>query len=128
MSLLDQPGITPRDLIRVQPVAWQEGADPDIDLGSWVASAPTIRVYSKKLGSGQSYRDGKQDQTVSYVLYADHRRGRPFPVGEKDRIWHPEASDTHPDGTPDYGTALDVDSVVTYDKDGVGEIQCGRTY
>ncbi len=87
-----------------------------------------IRVYSRKLGSAESYREGKQEQTVSYTLYADHRRGVEFPVREKDRIWHPKASDRNADGTPNYETALTVDSVVEYDDEGVAQIDVGRTF
>jgi hypothetical protein len=128
LALRGQPGVIARDIVRAQPITWQPPVDPDVDMGQWVASGPAIEVYPRKIGSGESYREGKQDQTLSYTLYADHRRGSTFPVGEKDRIWLAEAGQRKPDGTPDYQTALEVQSVVLYNDEGVGVIEAGRTY
>lgn len=127
MSLLSQPGVQARNLVRVQPVKMLPGADPDVDTPVPTPVGPEIRVHSEKLTSAQSYREGKQEQTISYVLYADHRRGRSFVVGEKDMIWHPKGSERNPDGTPNYWTALEIDSVVEYDDEGVVRIDAGRT-
>lgn len=128
MGLRGQPGVIARDIVRAQPVVWDEPQDPDVDLGEWVANGRPIEVFPRKLGSAESFREGKQDQILSYTLYADHRRGVPFPVGEKDRIWLEEAGTRHQDGTPDYSTALTVDSVITYNAEKIAEIQAGRTY
>ncbi len=127
MTLLSQPGVNARDLISVQPVR-RMPAVSQWENETFQALGNSIRVYSRKLGSAESYREGKQEQTVSYTLYADHRRGVTFPVREKDRIWHPKASDRNTDGTPNYETALTVDSVVEYDDEGVCVISAGRTF
>jgi hypothetical protein len=128
VSLRSQPGVIARDIVRAQPVKWQEGADPDLDLGSWIVSGQPIEVFPVKIGSAESFREGKQDQTVSYVLYTNHRRGQTFPLGEKDRIWLAEAGERKADGTPDLSSALTIDSVVLHNDEGVGTIQAGRTY
>jgi hypothetical protein len=128
LGLRAQPGVIPRDIVRAQPVVWEDPADPDVDLGEWVANGRPIEVFPRKIGSAESYREGKQDQTLSYTLYADHRRGRAFPLTEKDRIWLEEAGTRRQDGTPDYSTALTVDSVILYNDERVAEIQAGRTY
>lgn len=127
MSLLSQPGVNARDLIAVQPVR-RVPAESQWENETLQATGQSIRVYSRKVGSAESYREGKQDQTVSYTLYAEHRRGVPFPVKEKDRIWHPKASDRNTDGTPNYETALTIDSVVEYDDEGIAVLECGRTF
>lgn len=129
MSLLAEPGVSARDLIFVQPLKFEEGADPDIDLGQWVADGPPLKVLSVELGGAESYREGKQDQSVSYTLYVSTKRGQPKPVDVRGRIWHPEASERNPDGTPNYATALSVDSAIL--RKGVSGmicvVECGRT-
>ncbi len=130
MSLLSQPGITARDLIVCQPVSNQP-LDPTNDWKGYamLPLGPPLRVYSKKLGAGESFREGKGQTDVNYTLYADYRRGTVFPIKEKHSIWHPEFSLRKPDGTPDYtDRLLDVQSVVTHANDGVAVVDCGGSY
>lgn len=127
-ALRGEPGVVSQDIVRIQPVVWDEGVDRDIDTPQWVANGRPIEVISQKIGSAASFREGKPDQTLSYHLYALHTPGRTFPIGEKDRIWHPEASDRNPDGTPNYATAMEVDSVVLRNRERRAIIEAGRTY
>lgn len=129
MSLRSTPGVVSRDIVFAQPLVWQEATDPDdvMDQGRWVANGRPIEVFPRKIGAAESFRDGKQDQVLNYTLYADHRRGVPFPVGEKDRIWLEEAGERNEDGSPNYWTALEVWSVILYNREKVAEIQANRT-
>lgn len=129
MSLKSQPGVLARDLIYIQPVKQQMVGDPDVGYQAWGPVGPMLLAYSQKLGSGQSFREGKQEQTLSYRVIIEYKRGQVYPFGEKDGIWHPQASDRLSDGTPDYSTALSIDSIVSYpEPEGVSVIECGRTY
>ena len=129
MSLLSQPGVRVRDLVTVQPVKFLRVGDPDVGTPSWQPIGPPLRAHTRKLGSGEAFRDGKQEQTISYRIYIDYRRNQVYPFGEKDRIWVPGASDRLANGQPNYETALEIDSMVSYvPPDGVTEIQAGRTY
>lgn len=127
MSLRGAPGYNPRDLVTVIPLGWDAGTDPDVDLGGWERKGPDMRVISRKLSSAQAFRAGKQDQDVAFVLYADHRPYSTFPLTEKDRIWHPRASERNSDGTPNFGTSMDIDSIVEHDSEGVAQIDVRRT-
>lgn len=128
MSLRGQPGLDPRDLIQVQPVAYEEDPRGEDYGNTWVARGRPIEVYSEKLTSGELFVEGKSNLTLGYKMYANYRRGTALPVSEKERVWHPEGSRRNPDGTPDYSTALDVSSVVPFAKDGVCQIDAGRTF
>lgn len=130
MSLLSQPGITARDLITVQPLSSQL-IDPNNDYRGygWLPFGPPLRVYSKKLGAGEGFRDGKTQTDVNYTLYADYRRGTTFPITEKHQIWHPEFSRRLDNGDPDYSDRLlDVQSVLVYPNEGIAELQVGGSY
>lgn len=129
MSLRSQPGVLSRDLVTIQPVKEQMTGDPDVGSPEMLPAGPPVLAYSRKLGSGQAFREGKQDQTVSYRLIIDYRRGQVYPFGEKDGIWHPEASERLLNGQPNYETALEIDSIVSYaEPEGVSVIEAGRTY
>lgn len=129
MSLLAQPGVQARDLIFVQPLA-QRLLDPvDEDSGyTWQPVGDPIKVFSRKLTSGEAYRQGKTDTNLNYTLYADYRRGQVFPLTEKMRVWHPEASGRLENDEPDYDTALDIRSVVLYAQDGVAQVDVSRDW
>jgi hypothetical protein len=127
MSLRSQPGVIPRDIVKAQPIRWDPPNDPDIELGEYVALGRTIEVFPVKIGSAESYREGKAEQTLSYTLYADHRRGVTFPLKEQDRIWLEEAGERKPDNTPDLTTAMTIDSVILHNDEGVAVLECGRT-
>lgn len=128
MGIRAEPGVTPDDIVRVQPLHYV--ADPrGEDWGSsWQPRGPKIEAISKQLTSGEAFIEGKKDLTVAFILWVDYIPGRPLPVDVKDRVWHPEISRKLADGTPDYATALEVTSVVPQKKSRICQIDCGRTY
>ncbi len=124
MSLIAQPGITARDLIRVQPVKYVKPSEWENAVPTLVG--PPLRAHSEKLPSGRAFIEGKTGLDVNYKLYVDYRRGQKFPFGEKDYIWHPEGSELNEDGSPNLATSLEVQSIVPYKTDGVAQIDAGR--
>jgi hypothetical protein len=126
VSLLSQPGVQARDLIEVQVLSNQLVDPADEYAGYAYQPVGSLRVYSRKLTSGEAFRQGKPETNLNYTLYSSYRRGDPYPVTEKQRIWHPEASALLDNGSPDYETALDISSVVCYASDGVCVIEASR--
>lgn len=127
MSLRSQPGLEPRDLILVQPVRFVPGDDPDIDRPSLQPVGPRREAYSEQVGAGEAYIQGKSNYTLSYTIYVDWMRGTDLGFTVQDYLWHPEASTYHQDGTPDWSTALNIDSIQTFPRDGIARIEAGRT-
>lgn len=128
MSLLAQPGVQARDLIKVIPLTqgYIDPDDPDAGYG-WIAQPP-LTVYSRKLTSGEAYVSGKTNTNLNYILYTSYRRGDPQPVTEKQRIWHPEGSERDINGDPIYESAFEIRSVVCYARDGVCKLDISRDW
>jgi hypothetical protein len=127
LNLLAQPGIQARDLLTVVPVSRQREDPGDEDSSLvWLPAEQPMRVFSRKLTSSEAFNQGKTQLTTPYTLYADHRRGTTFPLTTRMRLWHPKASSRNPDGTPDYETALDIQSITEYDTEGVAIIEAYR--
>lgn len=127
MSIRAQPGYDPIDNRTVIPL--RDIADPmEGERANFqpIPGVGTMRVQSRKLTEARAFLEGKNMKTKPYTLYADHRRGTRFPIRDFDRIWHPDACDTLANGSPDYGTALTVDSVVSYEREQVAVIECSR--
>lgn len=127
MSLPEKLGVARKDLIEVIPVASQDDPRGKNWGKVWapLLDPPELRVFSRKIGAGEAYRDGKTETRVNFTVYADHRRTVPFPLNERHRLWHPELSKRNSDDTPNYATALEIQSVVTNNQDGVAIIDCG---
>jgi hypothetical protein len=130
MSLAGKLLVSPRDLIKVQPVSNQP-IDPDDEWQGYafLPSGPLLTVYSEKAGAGEGAGDNRTETSVSYTLYADYRRGASIPVTEKHQIWHPEFSLKLENGNPDYtDRLLDIQSVRVIRPDMVLEIQASGSY
>lgn len=133
MSLLAQPGVTTKDIVTIQPVAWQ--VDPrGEDWGKeWVLKGRPLKAISKRLSSSELFNTGKTDLTIAYNLYVEIPRSytpgvSTPPVVEKDRIWHPEGSKRNSDGTLDYETSMEVRNTQPYPNEGIFQIDCQRTF
>lgn len=85
-----------------------------------------MKVISIKLNVAEFFNQGKRDQDYSYVLWADFKPGTTFRINERMRVWHPEVSHRKTDGSLDATTGMEVDSVVTYRKDGIARLDCHR--
>lgn len=128
MSLLSQTGIQIRDLIYVYPFADQPDPRGE-DYGYYLQPVGRpLRAFSRKLGAGEAFVQGKANLTVNYRIYINYRRGRPAAVSERMVLWHPEVSAFKPDGSKDPDTALDIQSVVCHADDGVCVIEAGRSF
>lgn len=127
MGIRGIPGVTPDDFQTAYPVrhGFSPGDDPDTDTPHAIEGA-AFSVLVEPITSAQQYVQGRQSQQVSFNVYADWRRGTPYPVTRNDRLWLAEGSETRPDGTRDLDTALDIDSVTPSPYDGAVVIQCGR--
>ena len=87
MGIRGLPGTTPDDFVFVYPVreGFSAGEDPDIDTPHEIEGEPFM-VISEPITSAQQYIQGRQSQQVSFNLYADWKRGRPYPVTRNDRL------------------------------------------
>lgn len=128
MSLRGQPGYDPIDLRTVIPLA--DVSDPgeggNADWQPLEGFESGILVISRKNTRLQSFREGLGITNISYNLYANHPRGSAFPLTENHRIWHPDDSERWNDGSLNANTAFDITSVVTYERDGIAQIDCQR--
>lgn len=126
MSLATQPGYRKKELVTIQPLALEPDPRGEEWGNIWQPSGATMQVINRKLGAAESFGQGKRDQTYSYILYADYKRGTTFRVNEKMQVWHPEVSHRNQDGSIDVNTGMEVDSVVTYRRDGIAVLECHR--
>jgi hypothetical protein len=88
-----------------------------------------IRAHSMKMPAGRAYATGRPQNSITYRLLVDYRPGDPlFPVSEYSGfIWHPEGSEVNEDGTPNYHTALTIQSIVPHKRERYATIECSRT-
>jgi hypothetical protein len=126
MSITGLPGVEARFLDDVIPVKFLAGADPDRDDRVMTPVSEALRAHSMKSSVGRNFNTRGTINVISYRLLMDWDGYENFPVTEKDYIWHSEGSEYLADGSPDYTTSFEVQSIVPNKKKRYAVIEISR--